>query len=153
MKAKHLLITVWLLLFVPAPPIAQDKDSSLINIAQNLKAATLEEGLPDIAIPLWLKQAFEHGGKAEWEVNDCGEGGDGRTAPFCVESIIPQQNGYKLHISVIVANSAGQKIAKPGIWMIYFHKREGYKTLDVVRVKTISDAIRLYKTDLGARIK
>lgn len=153
MNIRSLLITIFFALFLPAIITAQDNDSALIDVVRNLKAATLEEGLPEIAVPLWLKQAFEHGGEVEWEVNDCGEGGDGRTNPFCVEAIIPQQKGYRLHISVIVADRARQKIAKPQIWMIYFHKSEGYKTLDVIRAKTLSEAVRLYKTDLGERAK
>ena len=151
MEVKHPLIAALVFLFLPVVSIAEDNDSSLIDVVRNLNVATLEEGLPDIAVPLWLEQAFEHGKQVEWEVNDCGEGGDGRTAPFCVEAIIPQQKGYRLHISVIVADRARQKISKPQILMIYFNKREGYKTLDVIRVKIISEAIRLFKTDLGAK--
>jgi hypothetical protein len=100
-----------------------------------------------------LEKTFQYGGKATWEVNDCGEGGDGRSAPVCVEIIIPQQNGYNLHISTIVGDTAGQKVSKPQVMMVYFHKAEGYKTLDVIRVKTIAEAIQLYKTNLGAKSK
>ncbi|KAF0145869.1 MAG: hypothetical protein FD156_547 [Nitrospirae bacterium] len=133
--------------------IAQIQDSDYINIVKKTKAGVLEKGLPDIVIPQWLENTFTCGGKATWEVNDCGEGGDGRTAPACVESIIPQQNGYYLHISIIVADTTGQKIAKPQTMMIYFRKPDGYKTLDLINVKTISEAIRLYKTDLSVKSK
>jgi hypothetical protein len=37
--------------------------------------------------------------------------------------------------------------------MIYFHKAAGHKTLDVINVKTISEAMRLYKTDLNIKPK
>jgi len=133
--------------------IAKIQDSDYIDIVKKTKAAILEKGLPDIVIPRWLENIFENGGKATWEVNDCGEGGDGRTAPVCVESIIPQQNGYYLHISIIVGDTTGQKIAKPQTMMIYFRKAYGYKTIDLINVKTISEAIRLYKTDLSIKSK
>lgn len=93
------------------------------------------------------------GGKVTWEVNDCGEGGEGRAAPVCVDIKIPQQNGYYLHISTIAGDTAGQKIANPHLMMVYFHKSEGYKTLDLINVKTIAEAIQLYRTNLGAKQK
>jgi hypothetical protein len=129
------------------------QDSEFIDMIKKSNAAILERELPAIAIPVWLEKTFKYGGKANWEVNDCGEGGDGRSAPVCVEIIIPQQNGYNLHISTVVGDTAGQKVAKPQIMMVYFHKADGYKTLDVMRVKTIAEAIQLYKTNLGAKSK
>lgn len=116
-------------------------------------AAILEKGLPNIAIPAWLENTFQYGGKTTWEVNDCGEGGDGRSTPTCVDIIIPQQNGYTLHISTVVGDTSGQKVAKPQIMMIYFHKADGYKTIDLIRVKSIAEVIQLYKTNLGAKPK
>ncbi len=142
-------IVLSLLILLPTSSFARLQDSEFIDIIKKSSAAVLEKGLPDIAIPIWLENTFQYGGKTTWEVNDCGEGGDGRSAPVCVEMIIPQQNGYKLHISTVVGDIAGQKTARPQIMMIYFHKAEGYKTLDIINVKTISEAIRLYKTDLS----
>jgi hypothetical protein len=150
-NAKVLSATLAFLLFLPGASGARIADPGFIDAAKNVKAAALEKGLPDIGLPLRLKQAFEQGGKAVWEVNDCGEGGDGRTAPICAEAVIPQQKGYQLHLSVVVGNTEGKKIDKPQIMMIYFIKSEGYKTVDLVRVKTLAEAVRLYKTDLSAK--
>lgn len=138
---------------LPLTSFARLSDPDFIDVIKKSSAGTLEKGLPDIAIPEWLEKTFLHGEKTTWEVNDCGEGGDGRSAPVCVEMIIPQQNGYKLHISTVVGDTAGQKVTKPQIMMIYFHKAEGYKTIDLINVKTISEAIRLYKTDLSRKSK
>jgi len=33
--------------------------------------------------------------------------------------------------------------------MVYFYKGEGYKTIDVIDVKTIGEAVLLYQTSLG----
>jgi hypothetical protein len=138
---------------LPTSSFAGPQDSEFIDMIKKSNAAILEKELPAIAIPVWLEKTFHYGGKANWEVNDCGEGGDGRSAPVCVEIIIPQQNGYNLHISTVVGDTAGQKVAKPQIMMVYFHKADGYKTLDVIKVKTIAEAIQLYKTNLGAKSK
>ena len=131
--------------------IAQIQDSEFIDTVKTTNASVLEKGLPNIVIPQWLENTFQYGKNATWEVNDCGEGGDERTAPVCVEIKVPQQNGYYLHISSIVGDTAGQKIAKPQLMMVYFYKSDGYKTLDVINVKTIAEAIQLYKTNLGAK--
>jgi hypothetical protein len=146
-------IVLSLLFLLPTSSFAGLQDSDFIDMIKKSNAAILEKGLPAIAIPVWLENTFQYGGKATWEVNDCGEGGDGRSAPVCVEMIIPQQNGYNLHISTVVGDTAGQKVVKPQIMMVYFHKADGYKTLDVIRVKTIAEAIQLYKTNLGAKSK
>ena len=131
----------------------QDDDSEFIDIIQKTKASVLEKGLPDIIIPQWLENMFQFGRNTTWEVNDCAEGGDGRASPVCVEMKVPQQNGYYLHISCVVGDTAGRKIDKPRLMTVYFYKSEGYKTLDVINVKTIAEAIQLYKTDLGVREK
>lgn len=120
---------------------------------QKSNASILEEGLPNIAVPQWVENTFQYGAKATWEVNDCGEGGDGRVSPVCVEVKIPQQNGYYLHISSIVGDIEGKKTAKPQLWMVYFFKSENYKAIDIKNVKTIAEAIQLYKTDLSAKPK
>ena len=60
----------------------------------------------------------------------------------CVPIIPPLSPSYPHH-------TKGHKIAKPQIMMIYFRKAEGYKTLYLINVKTISEAIRLYKTNLS----
>lgn len=131
--------------------IAEVKDSEFIDAVQQSKISALEQGLPDVPILQWVIETFQHGKNAVWEVNDCGEGGDGKQAPTCVEFKIPQQNGYYLHISSVVGRANAQVITKPHLWMVYFYKSEGYKTLDVINVSTIAEAIRLYKTNLGIR--
>jgi len=153
MKFHGSSVVALLCVLYSSSSIAEIKDSAFIDAVQTTKASTLEQGLPDVPILQWIENTFEQGGNTIWEVNDCGEGGDAREAPVCVEFIIPQQNGYYLHISSIVGGTNAQVIAKPHLWMVYFYKSEGYKALDVINIKTITEAIRLYKNNLGARIK
>jgi hypothetical protein len=150
--SKLALMALVLGLFSTAS-IAGVSDAEFIDVVKKANASVLEKGLPDIAIPLWVERTFRHGAKAAWEVNDCGEGGDRRIAPVCVEVKIPQQNGYYLHISSIVGDTEGKKRAKPQPWMVYFLKSENYKAIDVKHAKTIAEAIQLYKTVLSAKPK
>lgn len=131
----------------------QIEDSEFIDIIKKTKAASLEHGLPDKTISLWIESTFRNSGKTKWEVNDCGEGGDGRSSPICVEIQIPQQDGYYLHICSIVGDISGQVIGRPHLRMVYFLKSEGFKIIDVINVKSISEAIQMYKTDLKKRIR
>ena len=154
MKLPRLSLIAFLCIVYSSSSVAAVKDSEFIDAVQKANASTLEKGLPDISILQWVKNTFEHGENATWEVNDCGEGGDGREAPACVEFIIPQWNGYYLHISSMVGGITTQQVVtKPHLWMVYFYKAEGYKVLDVININTIAEAIRLYKSNLSARKK
>jgi hypothetical protein len=123
-----------------------------IRALEKTKASELEKGLPDRVIPQWIENTFQGGGKTRWAVNDCGEGGVGGPTPVvCVDIQIPQKNGYSLHINSVVGNSAGEMMDKPHVLQVYFYKGEGHKTIDVIHVKTISEAIEIYKTELKRR--
>jgi hypothetical protein len=50
-----------------------------------------------------------------WEVNDCGEGGDGRAAPTCVEAIFHLGGDSTAHASLAVADIDGKR-TKPSVW-------------------------------------
>lgn len=153
MRFSKLALTVLVLGLFATASIAGIPDAEFIDVIKKSNASILEEGLPNIAVPQWVENTFQYGAKATWEVNDCGEGGDGRVSPVCVEVKIPQQNGYYLHISSIVGDIEGKKTAKPQLWMVYFFKSENYKAIDIKNVKTIAEAIQLYKTDLSAKPK
>ena len=51
----------------------------------------------------------------QWELNDCGEGGDGRVAPTCVEAILQLTADTTAHASLIVAGVDGIR-SKPAVW-------------------------------------
>ena len=150
MKSLAVLVIVFFSTVLSCP-IAQSQDSKLIDTLKNTKASMLEKGLPNKAFELWIKDTFAgNGEKVSWEVNDCGEGGDGRSAPACVEAKIPQSDGYSLRISALVEDRDGRAVKDPQLYMVYFYKGEGYKAIDVITAKSIADAVRMYKTDLKA---
>lgn len=153
MHASRFLLTLAVLIVVSSASLAELREADLVAAIKNSKSSILESGLPSISIEDWVIKRFEKGSEAKWEVNDCGEGwhiNDPRT-PVCVEIQIPQKNGYVLHINTIIKIGAEQKVSEPQIWLIYFFKSENYKTIDVVDVKTIKEAVLLYQENLESK--
>src|SRR5260221_13546349 len=67
----------------------------------------------------------------KWEVNDCGEGGDGREAPTCVEAIFGLSGDATAHASLAVTRIDGKRM-KPAIWDLAAgagYSFTGFKTL------------------------
>jgi hypothetical protein len=147
------ILIVAVLLAASFSVLGGNRNVGFIEAVQNTKTSVLENNLPNALFKDWVASSFDKGNEAKWIINDCGEGSsvNNPRSPTCVEVQIPQKNGYYLHISSIIGVTSDQVIVKPKLWMIYFYKGEGYKTLDVVMVKTIDEAIHLYKTTLGEK--
>ena len=142
---KYLIVFILLQVFFVS--IVQANNVDFVRILKMTRVSTLEKGLPNKSFQKWVKDTFKRDDTV-WEVNDCGEGGDGISHPFCAEVQIPQQNGYSLNIMVVTGDSKGRKIDKPEIFQIYFYKGENYKTIDVKIVKSLSEAVQIYRTEL-----
>lgn len=70
----------------PATVAGQD----LIASTRRMPASAVDSTLPRTRLDVWLASLRGTPASAiTWEVNDCGEGGDGRDAPTCVEAGIP----------------------------------------------------------------
>ena len=79
---------VFLALSTVTPAFAQEAE--LIAAAQRVRAASLDSTQPKVPFERWLAQVGRVPRSAiRWEVNDCGEGGDGRKAPTCVSADAP----------------------------------------------------------------
>jgi hypothetical protein len=101
-------------------------------IAKRVPVASLDSTLPAVPLERWLADVRGIPVSAiRWEVNDCGEGGDGREAPTCVEAILTLGADTTAHASLIVAGIDG----KPGnaeIWDLSVgagYSFTGFKTL------------------------
>lgn len=99
------------LMAVAAPAAAQD---SLIAAAKGVSLSSLDSTLPALPFARWLS-TLRPGSAIEWEVNDCGEGGDGREAPTCVQAIIRLGGDSIAYASLIVAGIDGKSSA-PAVW-------------------------------------
>jgi hypothetical protein len=107
-----LLGVALLLTAATARAAAQD----FIAEAKRVPVATLDSTMPSVPLERWLAELRDIAPAAiEWEVNDCGEGGDGLEAPTCVTAIVPLTGDSVAHLSVIVLTRAGQPAAAE-IW-------------------------------------
>ncbi len=96
------------------PAFAQEAE--LIAAAQRVRAALLDSTQPKVPFERWLAQVSRVPRSAiRWEVNDCGEGGDGRKAPTCVEAILKLTADTTARASLVVAGIDGKR-SKPAIW-------------------------------------
>lgn len=82
------------------------RDSLLIARAQLASAATVDSLLPAMEFGRWLA-TLRPAVRIDWEVNDCGEGGDGRKAPTCVEAVLHISRDTSARVSLAVADESG----------------------------------------------
>lgn len=104
----------------------------LISTVKRVSVAALDSTMPAIPLERWLTSLIGGSQSLRWEVNDCGEGGDGREAPTCVEAIVALEDDSTAHLSVIVADLEGSRRAPPAIWDMSVGaglRFTGYKTL------------------------
>jgi hypothetical protein len=96
------------------------KESPQISRIQATPVSTLEFGAPQTTLVQWLARlAGNAATEITWETNDCGEGGDGRAAPTCVEGKVLLGAGTTASVSVAVADTQGRPTDKPSLYMVY----------------------------------
>jgi hypothetical protein len=99
--------------------VAGAQEGPLIRRAQRVSVRSLDSAFPDLPFEKWLATlrplAPSH---LQWEVNDCGEGGDGRAAPTCVEASLDLASDASAHAVLVVAGLDG-KIGRVEIFMLY----------------------------------
>ena len=94
------------------------QDSLLIARAQRVSVRALDSSLIAVPFSRWIATLRPlPPSHIHWEVNDCGEGGDGRTAPTCVEAILDLAPDTTAHASVIVAGLDG-KPTPPAVFSV-----------------------------------
>jgi hypothetical protein len=96
------------------------QEPELVRRAQDASLSTLEPNAANVTLAQWLSRLGGGSpGSVEWEVNDCGEGGDGRQSPVCVEGRVTIGTGLVASVSVIVVALSGQPVSPSSIWMMY----------------------------------
>jgi hypothetical protein len=120
----RLIVLVVVLCGLPLSGFAQN--AQLVRTAQEFPLPAPDPAAPKVALSQWLAQL---GGvppsAVHWEINDCGEGGDGRAAPTCVEGRVSLTPAASVSISVAVLGLDGQPLATPSLFMMYV--KEGQK--------------------------
>jgi hypothetical protein len=95
------------------------QETALIARAQRVSVASLDSTLPAVPFTRWLTTLRKVPvSEIRWEVNDCGEGGDGLSAPICVEAILDLGADTTAHATLGVADREGKPV-KPDVWMVY----------------------------------
>jgi len=95
------------------------QDTALLESARRVSVAALDSSFAAVPFEEWLTTLRDLPPSAlEWEVNDCGEGGDGLEAPTCVEAILLLAPDTTAHASLIVAGLDGTP-GEPSLWMLY----------------------------------
>ena len=108
------------LLLIGSPLHGQIPDSALVRIAQEVSLATLDPTAPSVSLAQWLAQLGRVPLTAlQWEVNDCGEGGDGRPAPTCVEGRLVFAPDTAVAVDVIVLGLDGAPADRLALFMLY----------------------------------
>jgi hypothetical protein len=128
MKPLRVGLTLCLLTASAIPAFDQD----LVDVAKRVSVASLDSSFSAAPFEKWLADVAGVPVSAiEWEVNDCGEGGDGREAPTCVEAILSLTADTTAHASLVVAGIDGKRL-KPAIWDLSVgagYSFTGFKTL------------------------
>jgi len=95
------------------------QDSALVERARRVSVASLDSSFAAMPFEQWLTTLRQLPPSAlQWEVNDCGEGGDGLKAPTCVEAILELAPATTAHASLIMAGLDGAP-GEAAIWMLY----------------------------------
>ena len=98
---------------------ASAQDAALVEGARHVSVASLDPSFAPMPFEQWLTTLRQLPPSAlQWEVNDCGEGGDGLEAPTCVEAILELGPDTTAHASLIMAGLDGTP-GEPAIWMLY----------------------------------
>jgi hypothetical protein len=92
----------------------------------------------------WLRKVVGPCRSIEWEVDDCGEGGDGATStPVCVATTAHLDSCREVFVSMIVGNTERGIMGVPGVWAI---ERSGAApTVDVDSLRHLASALRRAK--------
>jgi hypothetical protein len=126
-------VLVALLCLSPAVAARAQSDSALIVRAQRATVRSLDSTFASTPLSQWIGSLSSLSpSRIRWEVNDCGEGGDGRQAPTCVEAILDLAPDTTAHLSLIVADLA----RKPGAPKIFMLNALGGKS--VTQFKTLA---------------
>lgn len=91
-------------------------DSTLVARMQNFSVGQIDSTLGTGTFASWLERALGPNATITWEVNDCGEGGDGRPAPTCVGAEARLQPRGRVYVMMMVGNGSGEMVGDPALW-------------------------------------
>ena len=117
---------VGLLAYAPLADVAA-QDSTIVAVARRVSMSQLDSTYADESFEAWLSTLV--GGSSNtihWEINDCGEGGDGQTGPVCAEAGVTLSSDTTLFISLLVGARDGSA-QPPAVWMLFARETGQYR--------------------------
>jgi hypothetical protein len=118
------------------------QDTALIRTTRRVTVASLDSTQPKLAFEEWLARLGRvPRSTIHWEVNDCGEGGDGLAAPTCVEAGLELAPDTAAYASLLVATLDGSP-ARPAIWMLF--ARTGGRFIEFKRLSEWASFVRAH---------
>jgi hypothetical protein len=86
-----------------------------IQYLQDMPASKIEKGLPNVSFKQWIEMVL--GADLHWEMNDCGEGGDGPSeTPVCITVSQGAKVPADISVSISIGNSIGGVIDSPELF-------------------------------------
>lgn len=134
MRKISFLMLAGLVLFWSVVPLCQGKEprdytlkelnaywARLIAVGKKVSVKDLESGMPDATLEQWVAGMAIKESEIEWEVNDCGETGNGENTPSCVEVSFTGSDSRRYSISIIfgVCNPEQKSFNNPDVWSIW----------------------------------
>ena|SRR5215207_4872400 len=112
-------LTYLALLLIATTAFPAQGQENLVAAAKRVSAVLLDSSLPGVSFERWLGDLSGVPTSAiAWEVTDCGEGGEGRDAPTCVEASVRLHNDTTAYASLAVAGIDGRQ-GRPEVWDLY----------------------------------
>lgn len=98
----------------------EQSDASIIAHLKQANVSTIDSQLASMPYEAWLKKALGDDAKIEWQISDCGEGGDREgSLPMCITTTGKFKEHGEVIISIAVGNSEKGVFGEPSVWDIY----------------------------------
>lgn len=157
-KLSNILVTIlWAFLLTHSPAHADYNafEEMAIKKVKATSTSQIEKGRSALPFEIWLQNLAGKDAEMEWELNDCGEGGDSdreRDTPLCVGVTANLSDGRYLTVEIGVANASDiQKSRLPGgvgVRNVY----AGYKGVSFVSGSGLDDGGALIKLEEFMRV-
>lgn len=112
----RLLIVVAAVTLAGSPESVLASDSKIADDLRKFPISRIDSTLGTGTFATWLRRVMGPNTEIDWEVNDCGEGGDGDSAPTCVtaEGKLPPRG--RVIVTMVLASDGQDNVAVPALW-------------------------------------
>ena len=117
---SRLFLTLCLLFTVNVANCREQSDESIIVHLKQSNVSSIDLQLESMAYEEWLRKTLGSDATINWEVDDCGEGGNSEgNWPLCVTAIGKLKEHGTVIVSIAVGHSEKGVFGKPSVMNIY----------------------------------